>query len=79
MSAFKNELLLALAKEHSIKNTMVIVGLINVDQKRFDILMDIFFNGQYRDSQRASWVVGHCGEIHPELLKKWIKPMLKNL
>ncbi len=79
MSAFKNELLVALAREHSIKNTMAIVGLINVEQKEFDILMDIFFNGEYRDVQRASWVVGHCGEIHPQLLKKWIKPMLENL
>jgi len=68
-----------LAREHSIKNTMAIVGLINAEQKKFDVLMDIFFNAEHRAVQRASWVVGHCGEIHPELLKKWIKPMLENL
>ncbi len=79
MSAFKNELLLALAKEHSIKNTMAIVGLINVEQKKFDVLMAIFFHGEYRAVQLASWVVGHCGEMHPNLLKKWMKPMLENL
>lgn len=79
MSAFKNELLVALAREHSSKNTMAIVGLIGEDQKKFDELMDIFFHGEYRAVQRASWVVGHAGELHPQLIKKWIKPLLENL
>ncbi|MDZ4759143.1 MAG: hypothetical protein SGJ10_13535 [Bacteroidota bacterium] len=76
---FKQELISALMREHSIKNTMAIVGLIGGEQKKFDILMDLFFHGEYRIVQRASWVLGHCGEMHPQLIKKWIKPLLENL
>jgi len=41
--------------------------------------MDLFFNGTYRVTQRAAWAVGWSADKHPELIKPYLEPLLRNL
>lgn len=69
----------ALAKEHSKKQCDRIVHYIGDDPERFAILMDIFFKGVYRITQRAAWPMSYCVRAHPELIKPYFKLLLDNL
>lgn len=62
----------ALRSEHSKSQTMRIVRYIGSDAERFAVLMDIFFEGEYRMSQRAAWPVSNCIKDHPELISPYL-------
>ena len=47
----------ALLKEHSKKQMLKIVKYIGNDQQRFDELMKLFLESEYRITQRAAWPV----------------------
>lgn len=64
-------------KEHSKRQVVKISTWIDNDEKRFDSLMDLFLNGEYRVAQRASWIVSHCAERHPDLISPWLLRMVK--
>jgi hypothetical protein len=64
-------------KEHSRKQTVRIADWIGPDPDRFAVLMNLFLNGDDPLPQRAAWIVGTCGEIHPELAAPWIGKMLE--
>lgn len=49
-------------------NMLTIVAYISDDPVRFRELLDIFFEGEYRMTQRAAWPISVCAEKHPELL-----------
>jgi hypothetical protein len=70
-------------KEHSRTTCGQIVAYIGTDKKKFGQLIDIFFNNNYRLSQRASWPLSFCVEQHPALVKphsrKLISTVLANL
>ena len=66
-------------KEHSKKQTQAIASFIGSNQKRFDILMNLFFNEECRVVQRSAWVVSYCTDVHPSLLRKYFKPLIHNL
>ena len=68
-----------LLREHSKANTEYLTNQIGTDQEAFDELIALMFNNEYRVAQRAAWVVGHCIEAHPWLVKKHLKPMIENL
>ena len=68
-----------LLKEHSKENTNVIVDYVAEEQKRFDKLMNLFLNDEYRVTQRAAWVVGKIGRFHYPRLKKHLPAMVSNL
>ncbi len=68
-----------LLKEHSKANSMVIANYIDNDQDLFDELMVLFLGADYRISQRAAMVLGHCAEKYPGLIKKHLKSMVQNL
>jgi hypothetical protein len=70
------DLVKALLKEHSKAQTTKITAYIGEDAKRFADLVDIFFKGPYRVTQRASWVISHCVESHPHLLKPHLKKII---
>lgn len=42
------------------------------DAKKFAVLIDIFFNGEYRMTQRSAWAVNYCAQYHPELIKPYL-------
>lgn len=44
-----------LQEEHSKKQTSRIVRYIGADKTRFAVLIELFFKGEYRITQRAAW------------------------
>ncbi|MEQ8244521.1 hypothetical protein [Fulvivirga sp.] len=65
--------------EHSKSQALKISNYIGNDQNRFDELMILFFDTEYRVTQRAAWVVSHCADKYPELIEPYIEPMILNL
>ncbi len=68
-----------LLKEHSKKQRDKVVRYVGSDAKRFAELVNVFFNGPYRITQRASWPLSSCVEEHPELIKPHLKKILNNV
>jgi hypothetical protein len=69
----------ALLKEHSKKQCDAIVKYIGDNKERFALLMDLFFKGEYRITQRAAWPMSYCVRNHPSLIKPYFKLLLDNL
>ena len=70
------DILQLLKKEHSKKQTDRIVAYIGADKQRFAVLIDLFFKGEYRITQRAAWPLSYCVREHPELIGPYYKPLL---
>lgn len=68
-----------LLKEHSKKNSLLIVDYINGDQEKFDTFMNCFFTDEYRVNQRAAMVLSACFDRQPELVKSHLVRLIKNL
>ena len=68
-----------LLKEHSRANCDRIVKWIGSDQKRFDELVSIFLNEEYRLVQHAAWPLSYAAINHPQLVKKHFAKLVKNL
>lgn len=73
------DLLKLLRAEHSKKQTDRIVGYIGADKDRFKALVDLFFKGEYRITQRAAWPLSYCVRNHPRLIEPYYKQLLDNL
>jgi len=73
------DILELLKKEHSKKQTDRIVGWVGADKQRFAQLIQLFFRGEYRITQRAAWPLSYCVRAHPQLIEPWFKPLLENL
>jgi hypothetical protein len=73
------DLLQLLRSEHSKKQTDRIVRYIGDDLARFAVLMNLFFKGEYRITQRAAWPLSYCVRVHPALIGPYFKPLLDNL
>lgn len=69
----------ALLEEHSRKQCDNIVRYIGKDQKRFDELVMIFLNGEYRVMQRAAWPLSYCVTANPVFIKTHLKKIIQNL
>lgn len=52
------------------------VAYIGNDTQRFAELMHLFLSGEYRISQRASWVVSHCVEAEPSLIEPYLAQII---
>ncbi len=66
-------------KEHSKKQTNKIIRYVSESQKKFDALMDLFLEGEYRATQRAGWPLGYIAVAHPRLIEKHLEKLLLNL
>lgn len=73
------DILRLLKAEHSKKQTDRIVHYIGADKERFAALIQLFFSGEYRITQRAAWPLSYCVRAHPELIEPYFKPLLDNL
>ncbi|MBX3288754.1 MAG: hypothetical protein KF855_05350 [Acidobacteria bacterium] len=60
-------------------NMLKIVAYIGDDPVRFRELLDIFFEGEYRMTQRAAWPISVCAEKHPELLMPHLNRLIDQL
>src|SRR5258708_28278469 len=68
-----------LAEEHSKRQCDRIVKYIGKDKDRFAELMRLFFEGEYRITQRAGWPLSNIVQLHPALITPYFKPLLDNL
>ena len=68
-----------LKEEHSKKQTDRIVRYIGNDKARFAVLVELFFKGEYRITQRAAWPLSYCVRAHPDLIRPYFKRLLDNL
>lgn len=68
-----------LKEEHSKRQTDRIVAYIGNDKTRFAVLIELFFKGEYRITQRAAWPLSYCVRAHPELIGPYFKRLLDNL
>ena len=73
------DLLQLLKDEHSKKQTDRIVAYIGQDKDRFAGLIQLFFSGEYRITQRAAWPLSYCVRRHPDLIRPYFKQLLDNL
>ena len=66
----------ALMAGHSRQRTMAIVEFIGDDPQRFAELMKVFFEGDYRLTQRAAWPMNYCAEQHSNLIQAYLPKLL---
>lgn len=66
-------------KEHSKAQAIKISEYIGNDQSRFDELMELFFNDEYRVIQRTAWVLSHCTDKYPFLANPHLDKLVENL
>ena len=66
-------------KEHSKRQANKIIRWVGTDQEKFDELVKLFLNGEYRVTQRAGWPMSYIVIEHPKLIKKHLKKLLLNL
>jgi len=69
----------AILKEHSKPQAIFIRDYIGDNQALFDKLMTHFFSNEYRVTQRAAWIMTHCTEKRPHLIKPYLAKMVNNL
>ena len=69
----------ALAAEHSKRQTMEIVDYICDDAKRFAELMSVFFEGEYRLTQRAAWPMSYVAIRRPQLIRPYLRRLVDQL
>ena len=72
-------LLEEILKEHSKQQCNKIVQWVGNSQQRFDELFHLFLTGEYRVTQRASWPLSYCVEVHPAFIKKNFTNLINNL
>lgn len=69
----------AILKEHSKAQCDAIVTYIGNDQKKFDELVFLFLNDEYRVVQRAGWPLSYSVISHPQLIRKHLKKIIHHL
>ena len=69
----------AILKEHSKAQALLIQQYIGSNQELFDELMTHFFSNEYRVTQRAAWVVSHCVDKYPFLIRPHLEKLVHNL
>jgi hypothetical protein len=65
--------------EHSKSQTTKIINWVGKSQERFDQLFSLFLNDESRVTQRAAWPLSYCASQHPELIRKHLGKLIKNL
>ena len=68
-----------LLKEHSKTNCNRIVKWIGSNQQHFDELFNLFLHDGYRVVQRAAWPLSFAVIGQPQLVKKHLSKLIKNL
>ncbi|MEO7313266.1 MAG: hypothetical protein ABIX01_22965 [Chitinophagaceae bacterium] len=66
-------------EEHSKAQKDKIVAWVGTDQKRFDELVALFLNSEYRVTQRSGWPLSYIAAGHPKMIKKHLKAIIQNM
>lgn len=73
------DLRIAILKEHSKQNTLMIAGYIGDDEKKFAHLMELFFGEDYKITQRATWILSYVAEAYPHQVIPYLDDMAEVL
>ena len=65
--------------EHSKANCTRIVKWVGNNQQRFDELLNLFLNDEYRVVQRAGWPISNLVIAYPQLIQKHFTKLLQNV
>ncbi len=65
-----------LLEEHSKAQMLKIAAFIGEDSEKFQELMNLFFQDEYRVVQRAAWPINEIAERHPQLMQPYIEKMI---
>ncbi len=68
-----------LLEKHSKEQMLLIRDYVGNNKERFDELIQLFLQGEYRITQRASWAMIHCVDAHVELIMPYIETLFQNL
>ncbi len=68
-----------LAERRNKKEILKFVHYIGENQKKFDELISFCFGKDVKLAQHAAWPLGYCAEKHPNLAKKHIRRMIKQI
>ncbi len=63
-------------KEHSKANCNTIVKWVGNNEQRFDELVKLFMEDEYRVVQRAAWPLSEIAKEHPLLIKKHLRKII---
>jgi hypothetical protein len=66
-------------KEHSARQRDKVIAYVGDSPARFKELVQVFLQGPYRITQRASWPLSCCVEQHPALVKPHLRKLLQLL
>jgi hypothetical protein len=69
----------ALLKDHSKATRDIIVHWIGTNQKRFNLLFELFLNGDDITTQRASWAMSYAVQANPKFISRQFRKLLLNL
>ena len=69
----------ALLQEHSKRQNQRIVDYVGNHPERFAELITLFWENEYRVTQRAAWTVSDCCQQHPELIMPYLPQFINNL
>jgi hypothetical protein len=69
----------ALLEEHSKAQCNKVVAYIGNNKDRFAQLMKLFFEGEYRVTQRAAWPMSYCVQTHPNLINPYFKKLIDKM
>jgi hypothetical protein len=72
-------LITELGKRHSLAQKNRIIRYVGTDKKRFAGLVKIFLGDNYRLTQWAGWPLSDIVKEHPEMIKPYLRPMLKSV
>lgn len=68
-----------LGKKHSLAIKNKIIRYVGTNPKRFAELVKIFLGDSYRLTQWAGWPLSDIVKKHPELIRPYLKPVLKSI
>lgn len=68
-----------LLREHSKANCLKVVKWIGDSPERFAELIELFLKDEYRVVQLAAWPMSYVAEAHPEMIRKHLPHLVKNL
>jgi len=69
----------AIRDEHSKAQCNKIVSYVGDDKKRFAQLMKLFFEGEYRVTQRAAWPMSNAVQKNPQLITPYVGKLINKL
>lgn len=68
-----------LQKRHTVAIKNRIIRYIGSDPRRFGELVKIFLGDNYRLTQWAGWPLSDIVRKHPEMIRPYLRPMLKSV